>query len=220
MLQKLIGFIAPHDCLVCAKPEEVVCTDCALSVLVRKVPSCFYCNRLTADGRACQVCMRKTSLRGAHVLWRYDGYAKSMIYRLKYANDRAMAAFMAAQLTDTFDLSRYDLIVAVPSDGKALRRRGYNQAELLARVVAKQTNLPYRTTLLRVQHTPQTHLRRSQRLEAVKGNFVCHRPQDVEGRRLLVVDDVMTTGATMNECARTLKAAGAKQVWGLVVAKK
>lgn len=220
MLQKLIGFIAPHDCLVCARPGEVVCAECAHSALVRKVPSCFYCNRLTVDGRACQVCVRKTSLRGAHVLWRYGGQVKPMIYRLKYANDRTMAGFMAGGLSEHFDLSAYDVVTAVPSDGKALRQRGYNQAELLGRAVAKQATLPYRPSLLRVQHTSQTHLRRSQRLEAVKDNFVCHRPQDVAGKRVLIVDDVMTTGATMNECARVLKAAGAKQVWGLVVAKR
>ncbi len=220
MLQKLIGFIAPHDCAVCARPGEVVCVECAQTAFVRKVPSCFYCNRLTADGRACSVCVRKTSLRGASVLWRYDGHVKSLVYRLKYANDRAVAGFMAAQLVENSDLSGYDVVTAVPSDGRALRQRGYNQAELLARAVAKQASLPYRATLLRTAHTSQTHLRRSQRLEAVKGNFVCYKPQDVAGQRILIVDDVMTTGATMNECARMLKAAGAKQVWGLVVAKK
>jgi competence protein ComFC len=220
MLQKLIGFVAPHDCAVCAQPGEVVCVECARSAFVRKVPSCFYCNRLTLDGRACPVCVRKTSLRGANVLWRYDGHVKPLVYRLKYANDRAVAGFMAAQLTGHFDLSGYDVVTAVPSDGRALRQRGYNQAEILARSVAKGTSLPYRATLLRTAHASQTQLRRSQRLEAVKGNFVCYNPRDVVSQRVLIVDDVMTTGATMNECARMLKAAGAKQVWGLVVAKK
>ena len=220
MLQKLIGFIAPHDCLVCNKPGETVCPECVAAAFVHKVPSCYYCNRLTTDGRACQVCVRKTSLRGAHILWRYDGHVKPLVYRLKYANDRAVAEFMAARLANHFDVTPYDVITAVPSDGRALRSRGYNQAELLARAVARQASLPYRASLLRIRHVSQTHLRRSQRLEAVKDNFVCHRPQCVAGKRVLIVDDVMTTGATMNECARMLKNAGAKQVWGLVVAKK
>lgn len=220
MLQKLIEFIAPPDCSVCSRPGQNLCKDCLETATVPKVPSCYFCNRLTLDGRACPVCVRKTSLRGAYILWRYEGAAKDLVHRLKYANDRAVARLMASQAIKEFSLEGYDLVTFVASDGAALRRRGYNQAELLAGAVAKQARLPHRNVLLRIRHIPQTHLSRAKRLAGVKDNFVCFRPKEVAGKKVLIVDDVVTTGATMNECARVLSAAGAKSVWGLAIAKK
>ncbi len=220
MLQKLMQFIVPSECLGCGESGSVLCGPCTPQLVTTKVPSCFYCNKLTFGGQACSTCQRKVQLRGVHVLWRLEGAAQDLVYRLKYHNDRSVAQFVADQASFQFELSGYDLVTAVASDGKALRRRGYNQAELLARAVARQAAVPYSTTLLRTQHTSQTHLGRHKRFEVVQGNFVCYQPKKVAGKRVLIVDDVLTTGATMAECARLLRLADAKQVWGLVAAKK
>ncbi len=220
MLQKIIEIIAPADCVACSVPGMSLCTECAQAKLVRKVSSCVFCNRLTPGGKTCNTCARKTALRGAYILWRYEDYAKELVRKLKYANDRSTAKVLAGYLAKAFDLSDYEVITAVASDGSSLRSRGYNQSELLAKSLAKRTGLPYSPALLRIKHEKQVRLNRTQRLKAVGGNFVCFKPAAAAGKRVLIVDDVITTGATMNECARVLKEAGAKTVWGLAVAKK
>ncbi len=220
MIGTLIRMIAPPDCIACQKPGEYLCVGCAQTSLVAKVPSCFYCNALTIDGRACKTCQRKSKLRGVHVLWRMDGAAKDLVYTLKFGNDRGVAQFVALRLVNQFNLADYDIITFIPSDGPTLRRRGYNQADLLARAVARRLGKHRTPTLLRTRHTRQVGQSRTKRFESVVDNFICNNAKGVMGKRVLLVDDVLTTGATMSECARILRAAGAKQVWGLAVAKK
>jgi competence protein ComFC len=220
MLQKIIEIIAPADCVACRVPGMSLCAGCAQAKLVRKVSSCVFCNRLTPGGKTCSTCARKTALRGAYILWRYEDYAKELVRRLKYANDRSVAKTLATYLVEAFELSDYEVITAVASDGPSLRSRGYNQSELLAKALAKKTGIPCSPVLLRVKHEKQVRLNRAQRLKAVEGNFVCFKPTVVTGKKVLIVDDVITTGATMNECAKVLKEAGAKRVWGIAVAKK
>lgn len=219
MLQKVLSFIAPPSCVGCATEGSVLCEMCEAS-LVRKVPSCVFCNRLEPGGRSCKNCYRKFKLRGASVLWRYEGLAKDLVHALKYQNDRTVAKRVVHGMIEVVDAKDFDAVMAVPSDGASLRRRGYNQAELLARAVAQSCSLPCLAPLIRTRHTQQARLTRSQRLEVVKGNFVCRAPSLITGKKLLLVDDVITTGATAGECARVLMGGGAQQVWALAIAKK
>lgn len=101
--------------------------------------------------------------------------------------------------------------------GVAVPERGYNQSELVARLVARRLGVPYCPMLGRVTSEHQMGLGRHERLEQIQGAFFALRP--VPGARVLVVDDVITTGATLSECATTLSAAGAQLVWGAVVAR-
>lgn len=219
MLEKLITLLAPPCCHGCGQEGSSLCIGCEAE-LPKKVASCVFCNKLSADGKTCQNCYRKMPLRGAFVLWRYDGVVKHMILRLKYDNDRAIAADIAPLLAQNFPLDSFDMVTCVASDGRALRARGYNPAELLAKAIARSSSIPFQPTLIRVKHQKQTKLSRQQRLSAVRDNFVVISPHRVAGRRILLVDDVITTGATAGECARVLKQAGAKQVWAVAIAKK
>jgi ComF family protein len=147
----------------------------------------------------------------------YDGAIKQLITALKYEHQRSAAKLAARLITPLLDSSDFDVVTAVPTSTSRRRQRGYNQAALIAREVAQQLHLPYRETLGRVSNIHQVGTDRRHRLEQVKGIF---RPvADVAGQRLLIIDDVLTTGATMAECAKELKTAGAKRVWGGVVAK-
>jgi ComF family protein len=220
MLQKIVEFIAPAECVACHAQGSSLCAECAQAELTRKVPSCTFCNRLTPGGKTCSTCARKTALKGAYILWRYEDYAKELVRRFKYTNDRSTAKTLAGYLVEAFGMPDCEVVTAVASDGSSLRSRGYNQSELLAKALAKRAGIPYSPALLRIKHEKQVRLNRAQRLKAVEGNFVCFKPAAVAGKRVLIVDDVITTGATMNECASVLKEAGAKAVWGLAVAKK
>lgn len=219
MLSKIIDLIVPSSCQVCGREGELVCGGCREEHLTGRTPSCFRCNKISRAGRTCASCRSATKLSGAIVAYRFDGAVKELVYRLKYLSDRAVARFLAREMAAIVDKSQFDLVSFVPSDGAALRQRGYNQAQLIARELARQIEMPCEGVLLRVKHSSQTKLGRHERLAAVRGNFVV-LPKPIENQRLLVVDDVLTTGATLSECARVLKNAGARSVWGAVAAKK
>lgn len=219
MLSKFIEVIAPPSCIVCGHGDKLMCEDCSQSHLVRRTPACFACNKISHGGKTCPACRHKTNLSGVLVAFRFEDAAKELVYKLKYQSDKSVARFLAREMAAVVDASKFDLITYVPSDGATLRRRGYNQAQLLAGELAKLTDLAYGETLLRTKHSPQTKLTRRERFGAIKSNFVV-LPTHIENKRLLVIDDVLTTGATLSECARILKEAGAKSVWGVVAAKK
>jgi ComF family protein len=128
-----------------------------------------------------------------------------------------LAKLMTATLLKEFDIGEIDTIVPVPLHKRRLRWRGFNQSLLLAKGISSATGIEVDYfTLKRIRHTkPQTRLPLSQRSENVKGAFQVIRPNFVKDRAILLVDDVFTSGATLMECARTLKANGARAVYAL-----
>lgn len=195
-----------------------MCLECQQLHLKPRRAACFYCNHY-GDGRTCKSCRSKTSLDGLHVAYYYEPPLDQLIYQLKYYGNRDVASLfanaIARQMPDVGDI----LLTYVPVSGGRMRERGYNQAELLARGVASMLNQPLHRTLLRVRSAEQIGQGRTQRYEAVTDNFVALGSR-VSGRNVVIIDDVVTSGATLNECARVLKQASAKAVWGLALAKK
>ena len=120
------------------------------------------------------------------------------------------------------ELAGAEVLVPVPLFPKRGRRRGYNQSELLARQLARHIGLPVDTqALARVRNTvSQTKLNRQGRLQNMAGAFLCKRPFDIKGKVVLLVDDVATTGATLEGCAQALRAAGAKKVLAYTFARE
>lgn len=218
LLNRIMQLISQPECSVCRKPGQHICSECWQSSVPMRRPACFWCNSLTIDGRTCTICSRKTYLKGCTIPFRLDGVVKDSIYSLKYDGDRDMARLLASKVSPFVPTAHFDCVSFVPSTGHSQRKRGYNQARLLAKHLAYTSKLPLESHLLRIEHTDQIGLGRAQRLSTVEGNFIS--THKVAGKTVLLVDDVITTGATINECARTLKIAGAKSVWGIAVAKK
>lgn len=216
MLEQLLNIIAPDECLVCGKEGVCVCQKCSGSSLLVKKPACVMCNRLNTTGKTCPNCYAKSRLSGASVAYRYEGTAKDLIFAMKYQNHRGAMRYLAARLPDP-KYQAAAVVSFVPSDGRSRRQRGYDQAELLARRYAKANGMEFVALLARVRHTKQVGQSRSNRLKNILGNFICHK--SVIGKTVILVDDVITTGATVGECAKVLKLAGAKRVWAVAVAK-
>lgn len=217
-IEKVVNLITPYECMICGKQDHLVCENCWKENVDTRIATCFWCNSLSSGGKTCRRCKPKTSLDGAIVPYRLKGLVKDCIYELKYYSNREMAKLLAGYLTQAIDRTQFDYISFVPAIGKHQRKRGYNQAQLLAKAISYQCNIPLVTTLSRIEHIDQIGLNRSQRLETIKNNFI---PIDsYSSKSILLVDDVVTTGATLNECAKILKEAGAKKVWAVTVAKK
>ena len=152
-----------------------------------------------------------------------EGVVRDMVHSLKYQNLRAsapdlgrlLAAYLAANPLPA------DILIPVPLHGRRERERGYNQSELLARELGRRTDMQVETRVLRrTRHAPpQVSLKdQGERRRNIEGAFECM--SELNGQRVLLIDDVVTTGATMSACAGALKGAGASSVWGLALARQ
>ena len=132
-----------------------------------------------------------------------------------------MGRVMAEHRYDSLSISEFSLIIPIPLHPKKLRERGFNQSLVLGREIAKKFSIPIDfDTLIRKNDTkPQVNLGRSERMKNVKGAFMVRQKERIEGERILLVDDVYTTGSTVNECARVLRAAKASDVAVLTLAR-
>ena len=186
-------------------------------------PLCDRCGRPLPGGGPCPLCRDwPGDIDGVRSVFRFDGAVRQAVHSLKYRNVKALAHPLAQLMAEYLACQRLpvDVVVPVPLHPARLRRRGYNQSQLLASELAGLASLPLvEGALRRTKDTPPQA--RSGGIEERHGNvadaFAC-RGSEVRGRHCLLVDDVYTSGATLGACAAALKAAGAREVWGLTLA--
>ena len=219
LLQRIVELITPSACLSCSRSGGVVCVSCLPKLATASAGTCVRCNRLSPLGKTCEPCRNHIVLRGVSVASYYGGPAKELILRLKFHRDRSAARAGADLILMRIDSSkmRFDVVTSVPVSPQRYRERGYNQSELIAKYVANELELPYRSLLGRNNGDHQMGNDRKTRFEQVKLAFYVQKSLD--NVQILLIDDVVTTGATLDACARELKAAGAKNVWAAVIAK-
>ncbi len=213
----LLCHVNPFLCAECSDNvswvEDGACRGCGYPAgqYANHAEDCFRCR----DGRI--------GLDGAIGAARYSGGAKEIVTRLKYRGEQELAVpigrVMTARHRESHFFGLTDLVVPVPLHAKRHRERGYNQSAMLARFVAKDAGLPVDDrVIVRIRETvPQIHLQREKRLINLIGAFTGRK--SVAGKRILLVDDVMTTGATMAACVEALREAGAAKVYGVVFAR-
>jgi ComF family protein len=193
-------------------------------------PRCVSCglplrNFQDTSEHLCGECIQQMPpYSGARSFGYYTAELRQLIQGLKFQNRRNLVKLLAPLLAEAFyDSWRredFDLIVPVPLHLKRKRERGYNQSELLARSLARRISIPCGRGLTRVRSTlPQIGLTDSQRRENVRKAFCCTNPQQISGRRILLIDDVMTTGATVASASGALLAGGALRISVLTVAR-
>jgi len=229
------NLLFPEDCRVCgvelSEASRIpVCQACLNSPepLVAEY-FCSQChapflnaNPLDELGR-CRLC--RDGLGGFDNAWafgEYDGKLRTLIHLFKYGKVEPLAKPLGALLARTLPRTHaFDLIVPMPLHWKRRWSRGFNQSELLARVLSKRTGIPVATNAVRRNKStpPQAGLTGAQRRVSVAGAFEVKRRHLIDGRRLLLVDDVLTTGATAGTCAAVLRRAGAREVSVLTLAR-
>lgn len=219
IIDSALELFAPFDCVRCKREGKLVCRECAGIIAKPKISACALCNVLTSDFQLCSTCRRKTKLHGVLVASRYEGEIKILIRMLKYERAQAASRFLADFLVPLVRTRQYDLITWVPVSSRRFRERGYNQAKLIAKKLSVHVQVPYAETLGRLGHERQVGTDRKVRISQLKGKIYCTRPARLKNKRILIIDDVVTTGATLSECADVLAKAGTKSVWGAAVAK-
>jgi ComF family protein len=215
----ILSALLPQDCLLCGNTcRDLLCPDCRQGLPAAAGPLCPVCGERSPSDTRCGSCLRKPPhFDATFAPYLYAFPLDRLIQALKYAH-RLPVAGLLAQLMLAGRRPTGDLIVPVPLSQHRLAQRGFNQAVEIARILARQLDLPMQATGCGrrdgiAQATLPWHVRRSN----VRHAFACSH--DFDGRTVIVVDDVMTTGATLDEFARALKAYGAGQVINWVAAR-
>lgn len=198
-----------------------LCPECEKTSVKLSTDICGKCGRVLAnEAEFCDTCIRnERAFVRARSCYVYEGAPKKFVYRLKFGGRRYLAAFIAEAMVDRYLDCGFecDCVVAVPLSAKRKRKRGYNQSELIAEELSCRLKLPLIDGALvkTKENKSQAKLKRREREENVRGVYEVTSPETFKGRRVLVVDDVMTTGATLGEVSRVLYKAKARSVEAL-----
>ncbi len=219
----LLDLLFPPRCLVCRRVGTWLCSECVLRFPRISGPICVCCGTPVPVGPLCPSC-KETPLRleGIRSVSPFCGPVRAAIHYLKYRHAHGLAEMLGELMAEYW--REYplpvDVVVPVPLHPSRLRARGYNQAALLAWALSRRIGLPMdESALSRVRATAsQMRLKAADRRRNVQDAFYCP-PGRMDGRRVLLIDDVCTTGATLEACADALRAGGACAVWALTLAR-
>lgn len=225
MLTKLYNllFPLPRNCPVCMKPAETlsVCSDCKARMLQKRklYGQCRRCGSFGVDSNGCRTCEDwGDALRKNTAVWPHEGDWQQLVLDYKFRQMPWLAEVIAGEMVPFLE-EPGDVIIPVPLHRNRLQERGYNQSILLAKALSKRTGIPWENALIRLRDTPhQTGGNRMLRQHNLKGAFAVRKPFAIDGKKVLLVDDVLTTGATLLECSKTLRQAGAASVDSITVA--
>ena len=225
-LRGIASLLYPPSCTICSASVDLgehLCGECEAKVSRIVPPFCAKCSQPFAgaitESFTCANCEdRVLHFDTAVSAYRSRGVVRKVVHNFKYGRQIHLRHLLGRWLAETMDDPRlagrrFDFIVPVPLHPARKRERGFNQAELLSLALHRHTGLPVQNVLRRTRYTTtQTQFDRSERMENLKGAFRLRRGSNVRDLRMLLVDDVLTTGSTLSECALVLKKAGAISV--------
>ena len=232
-LEAAVSLLYPPVCTICGdnvRAGEYLCNRCEAKALRIVSPFCQQCSEpfegsITSEFTCANCAHRTIYFDAAVAAYRGRGIVREIIHEFKYGRQIHLRHLVARWLQAAMDDERlrgsqFDIIVPVPLHATRLRERGFNQASLLAALLSAQTSIPSQPVLERIRYTTtQTVLDRSERMENLHNAFRLRKNADVRGLRMLLIDDVLTTGSTLSECARVLKRAGALSVHAATAAR-
>ncbi|MFN3740751.1 MAG: ComF family protein [Thermodesulfovibrionales bacterium] len=223
-LSKILKFLYPSKCPACNNDSShqfyPFCMTCWDKIMPFNGHRCSVCSiPLPSHSSICGDCIQnRPFFKSSFIYGLYDGILKEAIHQLKYSGLRNLASPLSGLLLE-LSFPEADLIVPVPPDRYRLKNRGFNHTSLIARELSKRLKIPLIIDgLIKIKTTPQQiNLKREERLKNLRGAFRAIR--SFSGQRILLVDDVITSGATASECARALIKAGASEVYLVAIAR-
>lgn len=222
---KILDLLFPPSCAGCGKWGSRYCAECITKTNLIQTPICKTCGEPVSDiaDSICGNCIDDDIYFEAVRSWaRFEPPLQNAIHRLKYKNDIGLAEVLVEHLYPILVNMDWeiDLVVPVPLDQDRLKARGYNQSSLLGKSLAKKVKITFSDKAIQRKKITRTQigLTKEERKDNVRDAFQVYLPV-VTGKNILVVDDVITTGATLNACSKELRIAGANVVFGLTVAR-
>lgn len=218
-LESLIALVTPLECVICQNEDSMLCLSCMDAQLEKQESRCYLCNKITKQHKVCQACQSRSALRRVWWVGGYDAILKTLIKEMKFHRKRAYAREFGTILASVLPYLPADtLVVPVPTASTRIRQRGFDQAVLLARQVSVAKNLRYTSLLRRLNQKDQIGKSRIERYKQMQKSFSSYHSL-LPGASVLLVDDVVTTGATLEAAARTLRQHGARHVDAAVIAR-
>ena len=214
ILQIGVGVLFPGDCPICGKHQTFY-----------SLPICEKCKKSILSGKTLP------AVSSSHLpeIWSclpYEGAIRECIKQFKYSGQKQIVGFFKELTQHFFDEKNisnknFDLVIPIPIHLIRRLSRGYNQSELIAKILSDLSSVPFsRSELIKTKNTkPQIKLSKKDRVKNLKGSFLVPCPHRVTGKSILLVDDVMTTGTTLETCAKELLKAGARKVYGFTLAR-
>ena len=223
----------PPRCLICDAvvcDKNGLCEKCFAKMIFLSENCCPVCGKPytfpieNSESLVCGKCLTKLpKFNHTSCVFAYDSFSRNLILPLKHTDKTEAVPYLAnlLYLRGQKLLAKSDVIVAVPLHWRRLMKRKYNQSGLLAHRLSKLSGVPLVSdTLVRTRNTQsQGHKTQKERMENIKGAFAIRDQEKIKGKRVVLIDDVYTTGTTLNECAKVLKASGASEVCALTVAR-
>lgn len=234
MAFRLFNFVFPDDCRICEQPLVTVsripvCNTCLnlprsleLEFFCRVCRTPFLSAHSLDENDLCSICRDShQNFDAAYSYGSYDGPLQKLIQLFKYGKVESLAGPLSHFILRSLPFGEnFDAVMAMPMHWRKKWERGFNQAELLAKPVARRYGVKLSDNLQRARYTkPQAGLDEKQRQQNLKKSFVVRRPAEISGKRVLLIDDVLTTGATLRAAAAALKASGAARVTALTLAR-
>lgn len=234
-LNDLSKIIFPPQCPGCSEilhpfDGQIFCRACNDKINFIKGGICTICGTTFPDSPAenhlCGECLeKKPYFSYARAVFSYENIILNAIHRFKYKRNMSIGEIMSFLMADfsfpDIEFTDYSLIIPVPLHIKRLRERGFNQSLILANAMGEKRQIPVNFSLLKRRKftTTQASSNRKERKQNIKGAFEVSDENKIKGRNIILIDDVYTTGATVNECAKTLIKAGAKKISALTLAR-
>lgn len=222
-VEAAFDFVLPRSCIICNEEIErgLICDNCLEYLPLAEPPFCPVCGRPVAQEGRCFFCRDRSALDHGRAWLLFVPPSDKVIHHFKYRGKTALAHLLARAMAGItradFVLAQADLIAPIPLFWWKQLRRGYNQSAALAQIMSRETGIAQQEPLKRRKNTrTQTRLDAAARRKNVLNAFEVRG--DIRDRKVLLVDDVLTTGATLTECARVLKEAGAAKVYSCVAA--
>lgn len=219
IINDILSLIYPDRCVGCGcvlkhGGNVWVCDDCRYHFEIRDYKKCSKCGRILYHMGKCRVCnSEKQYFDKGHTLFEYKEAVRYGIREFKYKGMFRYGKFfgeLMAEYANKNLKTKFDYVTSVPLHNKRYKSRGYNQSEILAKIVAKNINFQYKNIIERcINTTPQSKLNKKQRFENIKGAFNLKSNVCVKDKNILIIDDIFTSGSTINECSKVLKKNGA-----------
>jgi ComF family protein len=223
--KSIVEFFFPSRCIGCSRFGPLLCGNCINKLPWIVPPFCIKCGKPETSGDYCPSCWSvPLSIDGIRSPLRFEGNARKAVHELKYYNLKSISRLMARILFNYLQNNPLpvDMLIAVPLHKKRLHARGYNQSYLVARELGELMQLPVSNGgLIKIKDSkPQVRTANvDERRKNVENAFTCSTTL-FQQKRLILIDDVCTTGATLEACSVALKSAGASSVWGLTIARE
>lgn len=229
----IINILFPSVCCICGKfNKKWICINCYKKIEKLMINEIFLYDkyaelRLKNDAENKNIFYKEKINYYDKILYifKYEGIIRKLIIDYKF-NDKSYLNnfFSSIILNNKFDcdiLKKYDIIISVPLSKKRMNKRGYNQTDLIARKISKSLNIEYKLDyLVKIKETiKQSSLNKKERIQNIKDAFVFNNKYNIKNKKIILIDDVFTTGNTVNECSKVLRKNGAKEILVLIIAK-